>query len=611
MKNDFHKIKNANENVFKTLFQFFLFLCTAPGLKYALGLIRRRFTKFGFVNEKQADYNIWVKTAETTEHLQKEYNEILARSSDSTLHSFVLILDGEEESFPDLVVHSVIKQLYANWELLILCNGKLLQNARKNVNNYGEDSKKIAVHEHLGFTRNTDQLNRIIANNSSKFLTFITSNSLLAPGYLLAIAKQLGTTPQSELIYSDDDLVDNYGNYHTPYFKPDWSPHSLLSRNYIGDCFTISTTLFEKAGGFRPALGPAILYDLLLRATENTSAIAHIPKILMHKFEQDVTYKPEYQQLAKLALEQMLTRRNTPGEVCEVDGFKGVFTIKYIVKSPGRVSIIIPTKDQAAMLKIAIDSIFNLTTYRDFEIIVIDNNSSSPEFFKLIDEYSAKYARVFKCITAKIPFNFPALINLGARAATGEYLLMLNNDVKVLQADWLETMVGYAQYKNVGAVGVKLLFPGDTIQHAGVLLGINEATGHLLINESSKSAGYHNNLVTVNNYSALTGACLMVRKNLYDEVGGMDERLPVEYNDIDFCLKVLQRGHFNVYLPMVTLYHYESATRGHPFRSRKSWEQHDRDLKVFKSKWNNIISHDPFYNVNLTRRNTDFSFDVR
>jgi GT2 family glycosyltransferase len=257
------------------------------------------------------------------------------------------------------------------------------------------------------------------------------------------------------------------------------------------------------------------------------------------------------------------------------------------------VSIIIPTKDQYTLLKTTVDSILQKTDYPNYEIILINNNSTSPQFFDLVNTYTAQHNN-FTCIDAPIPFNFSRLINIGASAAKGEYLLLLNNDMEVRHNNWLTLMVAYAQKEGVGTVGAKLLYPDGTIQHAGISLSAGDDGAHLYAHLPAEAAGTQ----TINNYSAVTGACLLCDKSNFDMVEGMNEDLPVEYNDLDLCLRIQALGFYTVYLPYVTLIHHESATRGHPLRSKASWQQHRQDQAVFAAAWQPLITNDPYYNPN-------------
>ena len=375
------------------------------------------------------------------------------------------------------------------------------------------------------------------------YLLFMKPDDVLAPNCLLAFAGHINNHPNDELVYCDEDFI------------------------------------------------------------EQTSHIGHIVKMLYHK--RITAVNEETISSGKMALEDAMLRRGTPATVIALPNAPGNYQIQYTVVHPEKVSFIIPTKDQPSLLKTAIDSIIERTDYPDYEIIVLDNNSNTPEFFALMQEYKQRHPSVFRCEKAAFPFNYARLMNLGASLSTGTYLLMLNNDVAVIHADWMTQMVSYAQRAHTGAVGAKLLYPDDTVQHAGIVLGVNGDAAHVFAHKKKDDSGYFNYLQTVRNYAAVTGACMMCRKAVYDAVGGMDERLVVEYNDIDLCLKFISEGYSNVYLPTVALYHYESATRAHPFRSRKSYKQHEQDLAIFKGKWGKYTTDDPYYNHKLIERFSD------
>jgi GT2 family glycosyltransferase len=261
------------------------------------------------------------------------------------------------------------------------------------------------------------------------------------------------------------------------------------------------------------------------------------------------------------------------------------------------------------LLKNTVDSILHHTDYKNIEIIILNNNSTTKELDNFLNEYTANYPSIIRRIEAHFPFNFAKLMNMGVKAASGNLILLLNNDIETIHPDWLHRMVSHAVQPRVGAVGAKLLYPDDTVQHAGVIIGLGGIAGHSFVGAYKDDPGYFNLIQSINNYSAVTAACLLVRKEAYWAVGGMDETFEVEYNDVVFCLSLVEAGYNNVYLPHVELYHYESATRGHPHQSKVSYERHLREMELFKNKWQAYIDHDPFYNPNLNRGVHDFSMD--
>jgi GT2 family glycosyltransferase len=274
------------------------------------------------------------------------------------------------------------------------------------------------------------------------------------------------------------------------------------------------------------------------------------------------------------------------------------------------VSIIIPAKNKQDYLKRCIDSIVNKSTYRNFEIIVVDNNSDEKEFFDLMDAYKKQDKFIFKYVKEMSPFNFSFLMNKGRRIAKGKYLVSLNNDTEIITPDWMEGLIGQVQRPEIGVAGCKLLYENDTIQHAGVVVGLGGVAAHLFTRQDRDGPGYFNYINLLHNYSALTAACIMVRAEVYDKVNGFDEKFTVEYNDVDFCLKVMEAGYRNVYIPHVELYHYESISRGHPLANPKSVKRHEKEANMFVKKWTKYVENDPCYNPNLTRHNDNFAIKV-
>ncbi len=590
MKKNFAKISDPGERKIQSVLKFVSFLFTRPGF----GLLKKMAKRALGKQHKEPGYNEWIHTKLNPDILQKDFKENSGALKLKPKISIVIAAHDSKNSQLSASVNSVIEQSYINWELLVsdkLATQSLQQDER---------IRPVPVNDNF---HTATILNALCAAASGDHILFMGVGDLLTPNCLFEIVKHINTCPSDTLIYTDEDIIEN-GAFSTPHFKPGWSPDSLLSRNYIGHAIVIKKQLTGKLS-FRGDYEDCLFYDYLLRATELTNHIGRIPEVLYHCSANPLP--GSYSISAKRALGEAIARRNTPGTVNGIPGTRGCFSIQYEVAKIEKVSIIIPTKDNTPMLKTALDSIFEKTNYPDYEIIVLNNNSSSPEFFRLIKEYGETHANTFRCIDANFPFNFAKLMNLGVAHSTGAYILMCNNDIEVIQDDWLIKMVANAQQKRTGAVGVKLLYPDNTIQHAGIVLGIDGASGHAFVNRDKDDNGYFYRLKTVTNYSAVTAACMMCRKEVYTEVDGMDETLEVEYNDLDLCLKFLKNGYYNIYLPSVEVYHYESATRGHPFRSTSSWKQHEKDLAIFKSKWQNYIDDDPFYDPNLSRETTDFS----
>ncbi|MEM9165382.1 MAG: glycosyltransferase, partial [Cyanobacteria bacterium P01_F01_bin.4] len=354
----------------------------------------------------------------------------------------------------------------------------------------------------------------------------------------------------TDMVYSDEDKIYADGYLSTPYFKPDWSPEALLSRHYTGDFGVYRHSLLKEIGGFREGYEGSQDYDLVLRLTEKTGKIKHIAKILYHcrsgepGATPDHPYSPaQASGAAKRVLEDALIRRQLQGTVVDAPGAAGHYVVRYEQAVEDLVSIIIPTKDLGATLDKCLASVFNKTSYKNYEIILVDNKTTEADAIAVMQKWERTFAGRLKRYVLDIPFNYSTLNNFAVTKAQGKYLVLLNNDIEVITSDWLEALMEYAQNDEIGVVGPKLLYPDDTIQHAGViggLGGIVAGHGHRLLPKDSP--GYFNQLNTLNNYLALTGACLMCRAEVYREVGGLEERLAVAFNDVDFCFRLIQKG---------------------------------------------------------------------
>ena len=292
-----------------------------------------------------------------------------------------------------------------------------------------------------------------------------------------------------------------------------------------------------------------------------------------------------------------------------LEGYRG-YGIRFTKPLQGRVSVIIPTKDKADVLGTCLRSLFRLTDHPDYEVVVVSNGSRDKALFELLEGMSEAHPGRFRWYAHDIPFNFSALMNFGAEKATGSHLLFLNNDTEIVHADWMRAMHEQSQRPSIGAVGAKLLYHNDTVQHAGVVIGLGGVAGHTFVGTHRDGPGYFNYVNTINNYSAVTAACMMVERSKLEAIGGWDEDFTVEYNDVDLCLRLQERGRNNVYLPHVELYHYESLTRGHPHMTRESYERHLREVGLFKERWSGVIADDPCYNPNLSRGAHDFRFEL-
>lgn len=630
IKKIFFKKKSPGSGTLKRILLFIRFSLSKAGFsilrKIIKGILKKMYlmaenrpVQIKYLDEEQTStgihsYHDWIRNKLNADDLQQDYDEHIYQITFKPTISIIIPVYNPPIKFLKECIESVLNQQYENWELCLADDNSPEPKVKKLLHAYSVKDKRIKVNYRKENGHISAASNSALELATGEYILFMDHDDLITRNCLWEVIKCLNKNHNAEIIYSDEDKINEAGIHQQAHFKPSWSPDNLLSRNYMGHVVIIKKIIVDQIGGFRLGFEGSQDYDLLLRATEVSNSIIHIPKVLYHwrihalSAAQGEDVKPYAYIAAKKALESALERRNLRGDIKYLSGLRG-YKINYQLQPSGKVSIIIPSKDQKELLKNTIDSILEKTDYKNFEIIILNNNSTSEEFYDFIKLYTHKHANLIQCIEAHFPFNFAKLMNIGVRASKGEFILFLNNDVEIIHADWLSTMVNYAQQKRIGAVGVKLLYPDDTIQHAGVIVGLGGIAGHSFVGAYKDEPGYFNYIQSVNNYSAVTAACLLCRKEVFNEVGGMDETFEVEYNDVDFCLQLIEAGYYNVYLPQVELYHYESATRGHPHQSKVSYERHLKEMKLFKDKWQKYIDHDPCYNPNLNIGVHDFSMN--
>ena len=438
-----------------------------------------------------------------------------------------------------------------------------------------------------------------------EFCALVDNDDVLAPNALYEVVKVLNKDKKLDLIYSDEDKLNKYGRRCYPHFKPDWSPDTLLSLNYICHLAVLRRNIMNEIGGFTVGLEGAQDYDLFLRFTEKTNKIYHISKILYHwrmvegSTSMNINNKDYANDKGKIALENAMKRRNIAATV-EYDKKSTYYRIKYIIEKEPKVSIIIPTKDFASTLENCLKSVYEKTTYKNYEIIVVNNNSTEEKTFKLFDKYKKKYDN-FRVLDANIEFNYSKINNMAVEIAKGDYIVLLNNDTEVITPEWLTIMIGYAMQPHVGAVGAKLLYPDSTVQHAGVILGLGGVASHAYIGARRDQVGLYGRLRVPYDYAAVTAACLAVSKKKFEEVGGLEEDLMVAYNDMDFNIKLLEKGYYNVLTPQAQLFHYESKSRGLDTTTEK-YKRFLKEADYMNTKWEKQINDDRFYNDNYSKK---------
>ncbi|MBK8340773.1 MAG: glycosyltransferase [Flavobacteriales bacterium] len=513
----------------------------------------------------------------------------------------------------EAAIRSVRAQVYPDWELCIADDRSTNAATRRSLERWQREDPRIKVVFRTSNGHISAASNSAIELATGAFAALMDHDDLLAPDALFHIVKRLQRERDLDLLYTDEDKIDEQGRHSDAHFKPQWCPDHLLSRNYFGHLVVVRTALLRDVAGFRLGFEGSQDYDLLLRLTERTTRIAHIPRVLYHwrihaaSAAHSEAVKPYAYEAARRALTEACERRNEPAQVSYLDGFRG-YSIRFTRPLEGRVCVIIPTKDKADILGTCLRSVFARTDHPDFEVIVVSNNSREEALFELLNDFRTKHPDRFRWYAYDVPFNFAGLMNFAATKATGSHLLYLNNDTEVIHADWLSAMHEWSQRPSIGAVGVKLLYPNDTIQHAGVVIGLGGVAGHTFVGYHKDGPGYFNYINTINNNSAVTAACMMVQRSKVEAIGGWDEAFSVEYNDVDLCLRLREKGFNNVYLPHVSLYHFESLTRGHPHLTKESYTRHLHEVGLFQERWARYVEDDPCYNPNLGRGVHDWQF---
>lgn len=515
------------------------------------------------------------------------------------------------EEFLRQMIESLLAQTYRNWELCI-ANGSPEDEAMARVlKEYTERDRRIraiSLTENKGIAGNT---NAALQMAEGEFVGLLDHDDLLAPNALYEIAKALAKDRQLDAIYTDEDKVTtDLSEHFQPHLKPDFNLDLLRSNNYICHFFVVHRSIIEKVGGFRQEFDGAQDHDFIFRCIETAGKVGHIPEILYHwrTHKASTADNPASKMYAfdagKRAIEAHLQRLGVRGTVSHTPDL-GFFRVQYPVQGEPMVSIIIPNKDEKESLKACIESIRAKTHYTNYEIIIIENNSTTDEIFHYYRELSRDPQ--IRLLKWKKEFNYSAINNYGVRHAKGDYLLFLNNDVTVITEGWIEEMLGVCQRKEVGAVGVKLIYPDNTIQHAGCVIGIGGIAGHMFVNMPANRTGYLHKASILQDMSAVTAACMMMKRTAFEEAGGFTEKLSVAFNDVDLCLKVRQQNRLIVYDPYVQLYHMESKTRGAE-DSKEKVRRFQEEIEYMRCQWIQILKEgDPYYNKNLSLTKWNYS----
>ncbi len=526
--------------------------------------------------------------------------------------SILVPLYNTPEPFLKEMLESVLAQTYSNWELC-LADGSDAEHTGldRAVAEISQNDPRVIyrkLEKNLGISGNT---NACIDMSSGDYIALFDHDDVLHPAALFDVMRAI-CEQDADFIYTDENTFSHkLSDAYCPHYKPNFSPDLLRSYNYICHFTVFKRSLLERTGGFRSEFDGSQDYDMILRLTEVAQKIVHVPKILYYwrahqgSVASDISAKPYTVIAAKKALAEHLKRVGLEGEVLD-SVVPSTYRISYTLEREPLISILIPNMDHADILERCIESIEKLSTYRNFEILIVENNSVKPETFLYYESVCDKYKNI-RVIRWEHEFNYSKINNFAAQNAKGEYLVLLNNDVEILTPEWLEEMLMFVQRKDVGAAGMLLYYPDDTVQHAGVILGIGGVAGHSHKYFKRGDTGYMSRLSLAQNLSAVTAACMMVKTEVYHKVGGLNEDLAVAFNDVDFCMKIRREGYLIVFTPYAEAYHYESKSRGLEDTPEKQ-KRFRGEMDKFISVWNQELeAGDPYYNPNLSITHEDFS----
>jgi glycosyltransferase involved in cell wall biosynthesis len=558
------------------------------------------------------DYAEWVRRYDTlTEADRGNFEAEISGFKTRPLISVLMPTYNPPIEFLDEAIQSVRQQLYPNWELCIADDASTNPLVRELLERHArEDNRiKLVFREKNGHISNSS--NSALEIAKGEFCTLLDHDDLLSAHALFYIALVINKKPDICLIYSDEDKVNEEGLRSEPYFKCDWNVDLFYSQNMFSHLGTYRTDLLRSIGGFRVGLEGSQDYDLVLRCIEkiDASLIHHIPRVLYHwrihaeSTAKSLSAKPYAVVAGERALNDHFEREKIQATAEHVGyGYRVSYALPDVLPL---VSLIIPTRNGLDLIRTCIDSIIEKTTYKNYEILVIDNGTDEPATLEYLD-YIKKEKEVI-ILRDDSPFNYSALNNKAVKASNGSIIGLLNNDLEVISPDWLSEMVSLALRPEIGAVGAKLLYPNDKLQHGGVILGLGGVAGHAHVAIQRDATGYFGRAVLAQNFSAVTAACMLIRKEVYEEVGGLNEvDLHVAFNDVDFCIRVRQKGYRNIWTPFAELYHYESATRGLD-DTRKKKIRFATEVDYMRKTWGDLLSNDPAYTPNLTFEYGDFS----
>lgn len=585
----------------------------ASGIEYCRtkGLARTLAKVGGKLSRRKSDaYHRWIKKHETGKAGLRKQRKI--RFEKEPVFSIIVPVYRPDRKFFTGMLESVRNQTYPNWELCLADGGGegfFMEDCVRGV--FGADGrvKYKALSDNTGISGNT---NEAMALASGDFIVLVDHDDLIRPDALFECARAINESEDADVLYTDEDKFDTgTGRRFDPHFKPDFNLYLLRSCNYITHLFVFSRELSRQVGGFNKECDGAQDYDMILRCVEKARHIRHIPKVLYHwrchenSTAQNTDAKSYAYEAGVRALQGHYKRQGIEASVTNAE-MAGYYRTVYELKETPLISIIIPNKDHRDDLENCLKSILGRQSYERYEILIAENNSEDAETFAYYKTIESEYDCV-RVLYYDGAFNYSRINNFAAGYAKGEYLLLLNNDTEMIGTDCLRELVSVGLQPEVGAVGAKLLYGDEIVQHAGVIVGLAGVAGHAFLGERRDQVGYFARASIAQNYSAVTAACMLVRKSVYDEVGGFEEELSIAYNDVDFCLKIREKNYLIVYDPAAELYHYESKSRGTEDTPEKL-ARFEQEVSFMLNKWKKVYEDgDPNYNPNLTLKSQDFS----
>lgn len=585
------------------------------------GSVQDKYTQYDKTKRTmvQDPYKLWIAKNEKDVPTKEEVQQLLKHFEGTTLFSVVIPTYNTDGKYLRECLDSILNQRFNNVEICIADDNSTKQETTQVLREYDEKYNNVKVVFRPQNGHICAATNSALRIASGKYIVLVDHDDVLAKDALFYVAQMISKHPDAKIIYSDEDKIDSKGHRYAPHFKSDWNYDLLLSQNYISHLGVYEHSVIKKIGGFREnaQVEGSQDYDLLLRCLPHVQdkEIAHIPRVLYHWRAiagSTATSAGEKSYTTDAGIKALQNYFHLIGRDDVTIGqgkLANTYKVNWGMKHQPKVSLLIPTRDKKNITEVAVRSILEKTTYPNYEIIILDNGSVEPEtlaFFEIIQRESQKV----KVLRYDYPFNYSAINNFGVKHTDGEIIGLVNNDVEVINPEWLTEMVSHALRPEIGCVGAKLYYSNDSIQHAGVILGIQGVAGHSHKYFNRGATGYFSRLSIVQNVSAVTAACLLVRRSVYDAVDGLNEEdLKVAFNDVDFCLKVREAGFRNLWTPYAELYHYESISRGAEDNPEKV-ARFNKEIEYMKKRWGDLLSHDPYYSPNLTLRREDFSINA-